>query len=324
MSNHYDVLGLTHTATDDEVKKSFKKLAIKYHPDKSSDPRHHELFIKINDAYETLKDPETRKKYDTESGFVNYSRPSGTPSYSLQFAPGSSRSYYTQTTYTRGTGGASYTFTSSTSGAPSYSSYFDLHQRYTARGSDEREKSMREEAERIRRQQEAKAREELEQRMRREEEIQRMKQQAEELRRERSERERQQHEQAAYESAKRDAYRRAWSYDANNDDDDDDASGPNQGSSTNPIVLSDAEEGSDIEITAEKIYPEVEEPEENELEEEESAEEINIQGNVTPDEVEERDDEKYYGETYEYETDGDTTRGIRLKMWKMMMKKMTH
>jgi len=63
--DYYKTLGITKTATADEIKKAFRKLAIKYHPDKNIDKPDAELkFKEINEAYETLKDPEKRKKYD--------------------------------------------------------------------------------------------------------------------------------------------------------------------------------------------------------------------------------------------------------------------
>lgn len=68
MKDFYNILGIPPTATKDEISRSFKKLAVKYHPDKTSDPKHHDLFIVINEAYETLKEEDTRKKYDREMG----------------------------------------------------------------------------------------------------------------------------------------------------------------------------------------------------------------------------------------------------------------
>ena len=60
----YKLLGVRKNADNREIRKAFKKLALKYHPDKNSEDDAHEKFLKINRAYEILKDEETRKKYD--------------------------------------------------------------------------------------------------------------------------------------------------------------------------------------------------------------------------------------------------------------------
>lgn len=63
--DYYKTLGIAKTASADEIKKAFRKLAVKYHPDKNTDnPSAEKKFKEINEAYETLKDPEKRKKYD--------------------------------------------------------------------------------------------------------------------------------------------------------------------------------------------------------------------------------------------------------------------
>jgi curved DNA-binding protein len=63
--DYYKTLGVSKNATQDEIKKAYRKLAIKYHPDKTKgDKKSEERFKEIGEAYEVLKDPEKRKKYD--------------------------------------------------------------------------------------------------------------------------------------------------------------------------------------------------------------------------------------------------------------------
>ena len=63
--DYYEVLGLQKGASDDEIKKAFRKLAMKYHPDKNpGDKEAEEKFKEINEAYAVLSDPEQKSKYD--------------------------------------------------------------------------------------------------------------------------------------------------------------------------------------------------------------------------------------------------------------------
>jgi len=63
--DYYEILGVPRTASADDIKKAFRKLARVHHPDVAKDKKAGEIkFKEINEAYEVLSDPEKRQKYD--------------------------------------------------------------------------------------------------------------------------------------------------------------------------------------------------------------------------------------------------------------------
>ena len=62
--DYYDVLGISKGASDDEIKKAYRKLAKQYHPDVNKAPDAEAKFKEINEAYEVLSDPQKKATYD--------------------------------------------------------------------------------------------------------------------------------------------------------------------------------------------------------------------------------------------------------------------
>jgi len=83
--SYYDILEIDQHATIADIKKSFRLLALKYHPDKNKSNESHQKFLQIVEAYEVLSDENSRRKYDLINSSNQFSNfiPNWTPSADL-------------------------------------------------------------------------------------------------------------------------------------------------------------------------------------------------------------------------------------------------
>ncbi|MCS7057738.1 MAG: DnaJ domain-containing protein [Meiothermus sp.] len=77
--DYYKILGVSRDASEEEIKRAFKRLARKYHPDVNKEPGAEERFKEINEAYTVLSDPEKRRFYDTYGSAVGSGQWQGPP-----------------------------------------------------------------------------------------------------------------------------------------------------------------------------------------------------------------------------------------------------
>ncbi len=77
--DYYKILGISKDAKEDEIKKAYRKMALKYHPDKNKSPGAEEKFKEIAEAYDVLSDPKKREIYDVhgEEGLKGGGSPGG-------------------------------------------------------------------------------------------------------------------------------------------------------------------------------------------------------------------------------------------------------
>ena len=79
--DYYKVLGVERSASADDVRKAYRKLAMQYHPDRNpGDKQSEDRFKEINEAYQVLNDPQKRARYDQLGGaYSNWQQRGGTP-----------------------------------------------------------------------------------------------------------------------------------------------------------------------------------------------------------------------------------------------------
>lgn len=94
MINYYDILKIKKNASQNDIKRAYRKLAKKYHPDnyKGSEEEAEEYMSRINEAYDTLVDEEKRRQYDAEFLSSNTPHPAGTRTASNPYRYNTSRS----------------------------------------------------------------------------------------------------------------------------------------------------------------------------------------------------------------------------------------
>lgn len=131
--SYYDILGVKKSASADEIKKAFRRLARKHHPDAGGDE---ETFKEINEAYEVLSDPEKKKQYDTFGTVGNFAQQPG--GWQGGTRPGGGRRTYTYTS-TGGSGSGfdwSDIFSNIRSGDGAFGSDWDFNVNRTQNGRD--------------------------------------------------------------------------------------------------------------------------------------------------------------------------------------------
>src|SRR4051794_7435518 len=62
--DYYDILGVSRDASEEEIRRAYRKLARQYHPDVNKEPGAEDRFKEVSEAYEVLRDPEKREQYD--------------------------------------------------------------------------------------------------------------------------------------------------------------------------------------------------------------------------------------------------------------------
>lgn len=214
-TDYYSVLGVSPSATDDEIKRLYKKLAVKYHPDKTNDPKLHQKFILIQEAYDTLKEPLLKAKYDILRHLLGPKY--GYSSYSSNYSPSGNYRTSPKSSYTNA---SSYSYYASSSYLKPSSSYFGWQQlnsrtytdAYNRKRKEEEEHAAKMAAEKVRQQMLNRKKQEYmaeAQKIREKEQREKLEREAQE-RKEKARREAQERKEQGYEQAKQKAHQAQW------------------------------------------------------------------------------------------------------------------
>lgn len=100
-TDYYAVLGVRRDASQDEIKKAFRRLARELHPDVNPDPKTQERFKEINAAYEVLSDPQKKQVYDLGGDPLSQSGGGGAGGFGAAWASATSATSWTRSSATR-------------------------------------------------------------------------------------------------------------------------------------------------------------------------------------------------------------------------------
>lgn len=114
--DYYDVLGVAKNASKDEIKGAYRKLALKYHPDRNKSSDATEKFKEINEAYEILSDQKKKEKYD-QFGHAAFGQGAPPGGFGQGFPGGGTRTYRQ--------GPFTYTYTTTGGGQPGFGGFSD-------------------------------------------------------------------------------------------------------------------------------------------------------------------------------------------------------
>lgn len=114
VKDYYKILGVDKSSSPDQIKSAYRKLAMKYHPDKTKgDKTAEEKFKEVNEAYEVLKDPEKKKKYDQFGENWKYYEQSG------------QQGDFDWSQFNTGGGGRNYSYSNRDFGSGDFSDFFE-------------------------------------------------------------------------------------------------------------------------------------------------------------------------------------------------------